>query len=61
MHIPLEVILEIAVDSIISIGRKGIVSRFNPAAEKLFGYSSDEALYNAKGHGRNRIEVSNLE
>jgi len=43
-HTPLEVILDIAVDAIISIGSKGIVSTFNPAAEKLFGYSSDEVI-----------------
>ncbi len=43
-HSRLEVILDIAVDAIISINSKGIMTTFNPAAEKLFGYSADEAI-----------------
>jgi diguanylate cyclase (GGDEF)-like protein/PAS domain S-box-containing protein len=40
----LEVILDIAVDAIISINHKGEISTFNPAAEKLFGYTSSEVV-----------------
>jgi diguanylate cyclase (GGDEF)-like protein/PAS domain S-box-containing protein len=43
-HSHLEVILEIAVDAIISIDGKGLIKTFNPAAEKLFGYSTDEVV-----------------
>ncbi|MDX2504163.1 MAG: CHASE domain-containing protein [Gammaproteobacteria bacterium] len=35
-------ILEAAVDAVITINDKGIVSLFNPAAERIFGYSSEE-------------------
>lgn len=44
LQMPLEAIFNIAVDAIISIDSEGIISAFNPAAEKLFGYSSDEAI-----------------
>lgn len=37
-------ILESVVDGIISIDEKGMVSVFNPAAQKIFGYSADEVL-----------------
>jgi diguanylate cyclase (GGDEF)-like protein/PAS domain S-box-containing protein len=40
----LEVILKIAVDAIISINDKGLIKTFNPAAEKLFGYSLNEVI-----------------
>jgi diguanylate cyclase (GGDEF)-like protein/PAS domain S-box-containing protein len=43
-HIPLDVLLETAVDGIISIDSNGIIHTFNPAAEKLFGYSTDEVI-----------------
>ncbi len=41
---PLDVILDIAVDGIISINSEGHINTFNLAAEKLFGYSSDEVI-----------------
>ncbi|MCK5166545.1 MAG: PAS domain S-box protein, partial [Rhodospirillaceae bacterium] len=37
-------ILNSVVDGIISIDEKGIISVFNPAAEKIFGYSKDEVM-----------------
>lgn len=43
-HTHLEAILETAIDAIISINRNGNIETFNPAAEKLFGYSADEVL-----------------
>ena len=43
-HSHLDTILEIAVDAIISIDHIGVISTFNPAAEKLFGYSADEVI-----------------
>jgi diguanylate cyclase (GGDEF)-like protein/PAS domain S-box-containing protein len=39
----LEAILETAVDAIITINSSGLIDIFNPAAERLFGYSADEA------------------
>ena len=35
---------ESANDAIISINSKGLIIFFNPAAEKIFGYSQTEAL-----------------
>lgn len=40
----LEAIFESAVDGIVVIDAKGAVLAFNPAAERLFGYSADEVL-----------------
>ncbi len=37
-------ILNTVVDAIISIDKKGLIELFNPAAEKMFGYSAEEAL-----------------
>ena len=37
-------ILKTAVDAIITITRDGIIHSFNPAAEKMFGYSAQEAI-----------------
>ena len=37
-------IVKTAVDAIITIDGQGIVSSFNPAAEKIFGYSSEEIV-----------------
>jgi len=39
-------ILQTAVDAIITITNKGIINSFNPAAEKMFGYSLHEVLGN---------------
>ncbi|MDM8537501.1 PAS domain S-box protein, partial [Desulfobacterales bacterium HSG17] len=38
------VILEGVLDGIITIDEKGIIETFNPAAEKLFGYRSDDVI-----------------
>jgi PAS domain S-box-containing protein len=40
----LEAILETAIDAIITINSNGNIETFNPAAEKLFGYSVEEIL-----------------
>ena len=37
-------ILETEVDSVISIDEKGVILLCNPAAEKEFGYSSEEMM-----------------
>ncbi len=37
-------VLETTVDGIITIGEDGIVRSFNPAAERIFGYSADEII-----------------
>ncbi len=43
-EIHLQSILDTAVDGIICIDLQGIIIRFNPAAERLFGYSSQEVM-----------------
>jgi two-component system CheB/CheR fusion protein len=43
-EIRLSTIIETAVDAIITIDEKGIVQSFNPSAEKIFGYRSDEMI-----------------
>lgn len=40
----LQAVLDNVLDGIITINAKGIVQSFNPAAEKIFGYRSDEVL-----------------
>jgi len=37
-------VVNTAVDGIITISEKGIIGSFNPAAEKMFGYSADEVI-----------------
>ncbi|MBI3563485.1 MAG: PAS domain S-box protein [Gammaproteobacteria bacterium] len=37
-------ILETAVDGIVTINEKGIIETFNPAAEKIFGYTAGQIL-----------------
>ncbi|MFY9696927.1 MAG: CheR family methyltransferase [Rhodoplanes sp.] len=43
-EIRLSTIIETAVDAIITVDEKGIVQSFNPSAEKIFGYRSDEMI-----------------
>lgn len=38
------IIVEAAVDAVITINDQGIISLFNPAAETLFGYTSEEVI-----------------
>tara|TARA_R110002111_G_scaffold227346_2_gene288933 strand:+ start:62482 stop:63966 length:1485 start_codon:yes stop_codon:yes gene_type:complete len=40
----LNAIVETAIEAIITIDRQGIVKSFNPAAEKMFGYSASEIM-----------------
>jgi PAS domain S-box-containing protein len=40
----LHTVIETAVDGIITIDERGIIESFNPAAERLFGYSAAEAV-----------------
>lgn len=37
-------IVDTASDAIITIGEKGLIDSFNPAAERMFGYSAEEAI-----------------
>ncbi len=37
-------VLDTVVDGIITIGEKGVVQSFNPAAARIFGYSSNEVI-----------------
>ncbi len=37
-------IVEAAVDAILTIDEKGVIEHFNPAAERMFGYSAKEAI-----------------
>jgi len=39
-----QAIIETADVAMISISEKGVISRFNPAAERIFGYKADEVL-----------------
>ena len=41
---PLDALMEAAADAIIIIDGQGVILRFNPAAESMFGYASDEVL-----------------
>ena len=56
----LSAILRTVVDGIVTIGADGIIDSFNPAAERIFGYSADEvigrsvALLMPEPHGRHQ-------
>jgi two-component system sensor kinase FixL len=41
---PLDALMEAAADAIIIIDGDGVISRFNRAAERLFGYTEDDVL-----------------
>ena len=47
-------ILQTAVDGIITIDERGIIESFNPAAERLFGYTADEV----RGHNISQLMPS---
>ena len=47
-------ILQTAVDGIITIDMRGTIESFNPAAERLFGYTADEVI----GHNITRLMPS---
>jgi PAS domain S-box-containing protein len=40
----MQAIVNTAVDAIVTIDQRGMVQTFNPAAEKIFGYSADEVI-----------------
>src|SRR5262245_55750252 len=40
----MQALIETAVDGAILIDARGVVLMFNPACEKLFGYSADEVI-----------------
>ncbi len=40
----LEAIIAATVDAVITIDENRIIEAFNPAAEKMFGYSAEEAI-----------------
>ncbi|VAX07057.1 diguanylate cyclase/phosphodiesterase (GGDEF & EAL domains) with PAS/PAC sensor(s) [hydrothermal vent metagenome] len=40
----IQAIVENAADSIVTINEQGVILSFNPAAEKIFGYSADEVM-----------------
>jgi two-component system sensor kinase FixL len=40
----LNALLDAAVDAIVLIGERGLITRFNPAAERIFGYEEREVL-----------------
>ncbi|OCA91890.1 hybrid sensor histidine kinase/response regulator [Pseudobacillus wudalianchiensis] len=39
-----QLVIDNVLDGIITINRQGIIESFNPAAEKIFGYSSEEVI-----------------
>ena len=41
---PLQALLGAAVDAIVMIDSRGIVTRFNPSAERLFGFTAEEVI-----------------
>lgn len=40
----LEVLVELSKDAVVSIGPDGVITTWNPAAEKMYGVSSDEMI-----------------
>jgi len=43
-HAKLRATLDTAVDGVITIDQKGVIQGFNPSAERLFGWTADEAI-----------------
>jgi len=43
-HSPLDALMEAAADAIVIIDARGFISRFNPAAEAMFGYRAKEVV-----------------
>jgi PAS domain S-box-containing protein len=41
---PADAILEVALDAIVSMDHQGLITQFNPAAERMFGYTRAEAV-----------------
>jgi PAS domain S-box-containing protein len=41
---PADAILEVALDAIVSMDHRGLITQFNPAAETMFGYTRAEAV-----------------
>src|SRR3954454_21240750 len=41
----LEALIETAAEAIVSADADGVITGFNPAAQRLFGYTADEALH----------------
>ena len=39
-----QALLDVAIDAVIIIDHRGIIESFNPAAERMFGYSAGEIL-----------------
>jgi two-component system sensor kinase FixL len=39
-----QALLDVAIDAVIIIDHRGIIESFNPAAERMFGYTASEAL-----------------
>lgn len=39
-----QALLDVAIDAVIIIDQRGLIESFNPAAEKMFGYTASEAI-----------------